>query len=119
MRKIAALPLAALLLSGCGLLGFTSNNAAHIASYASPYEGLPGKKVAIIVYADPATLDEYPGIRREISDFLADELRLRLSVPPNILEPQEVIYWQTDTLNWTAISEKDIGRHFAVDRVLF
>jgi hypothetical protein len=36
-----------------------------------------------------------------------------------LLNYDDVIAWQDDTINWFALSEKDIGRHFSVDKVLY
>ena len=36
-----------------------------------------------------------------------------------LLNPRDVIAWQNNTINWYALPEKDIGRHFSVDRVLY
>ena len=106
-----------LLLSGCGLFG-GGGEASRKYPLAAPYAGLADKSLAIVVYAQPATINEYPDARKEISTFIAAQMREHL---PNtrLLSPQDVIDWQDDTLNWYALTEKEIGRHFGVDRVLF
>jgi hypothetical protein len=82
------------------------------------YRGLDDKSVAIVVYTAQANTDEFPGARRDISSFVANQFRLHM---PNtrLLNPDDVMNWQDDTINWFALSEKDIGKHFSVDRVLY
>ena len=36
-----------------------------------------------------------------------------------LLNYKEVLNWQDDTLNWFGLTEKEIGKHFSVDRVVF
>ena len=82
------------------------------------YHGLAGKSVAIVVYAAPATIDEFPSARTDISSFLARQMRLKMP-DVRLLNYEEVVQWQDKTINWFAMSEKQIGRHFGVDRVLY
>ncbi|MCL2639585.1 MAG: hypothetical protein FWD53_01950 [Phycisphaerales bacterium] len=82
------------------------------------YDGLANKSVAIVVYIAPATIYEFPSAREDVSAFLAAQMRAKM---PNVrlLDSRHVIRWQDDTINWFAMSEKQIGRHFGVDRVLY
>jgi hypothetical protein len=102
-------------LAGCGL--FRPREGVSPTPAGGPYAGLADKSVAIVIYAQPATTDEYAGVREEISAFIANQLRQHLPTT-RILDPQEVITWQNSTINWFGLSERDIGRHFSVDRVL-
>ena len=105
-----------LLLAGCGLFG--GNKAPQGFTSATDYPGLADKSVAIVVYAPRATLEEYTGAREEISSFLVAKMRERMPTT-RLVAPREVIYFQDDTLNWTSLTERDIGRHFSVEKVLF
>ena len=82
------------------------------------YKGLDEKSVAIVVYADPATTLEYPNSRDEISAFVTEKLQVGMP-KVRLLNYKEVIRWQDDTLNWSAVPEKDIAKHFSVDRVIY
>lgn len=85
---------------------------------AAEYRGLDNKSVAIVIYAAQANTDEFPGARQEISEFIANQMRLHLPTT-RLLNYKEVINWQDETRNWFGLSEKDVGRHFSVDRVVF
>jgi hypothetical protein len=107
-----------LTLLGCNL--FTPKPAPALAakSIAAPYEGLVDKSVAVVIFAPAVIIDQYPGAREEIADFVTTKMREQMASTRLVL-PREIIYWQNDTLNWTNLPPRDIGRHFGVDRVLF
>jgi hypothetical protein len=104
-------------LSGCTLFG-PPKPKPYVDQTPPPYAGLRDKTVAIVVYAPQATVDEYPGVREEISSFLTREFRANMPTT-QLVDPRQVIAWQSSTLNWIGLSEAEIARHFAVDRVLF
>lgn len=85
---------------------------------AAQYQGLQDKSLAIVVYADPAILFEYPDARKEVSAFLAKKFHAAMP-SVRMLDYNQVINWQNETMNWQALPEKDIGKHFGVDRVLY
>ena len=101
-------------ISGCGMLGGGQQQAYPV---PAQYTGLADKSVAIVVFAMPATIDEFSGSREEISAFIANQMRLNMPTT-RVLDPQRVIEWQNNTINWFGLSEMDIGKHFQVDRVL-
>lgn len=112
-----ALPLA---IGGCGLFGIggtpPQTNLSNRTS-GSPYAGLAGNSVAIVVYAPQATLNEYTATREEICAFVVNQMRQHMPTT-RILDPDDLITWQNSTLNWANLSARDIGRHFNVDRVI-
>jgi hypothetical protein len=106
-----------LALPACGWLA-GMNERMNGAKVAAEYHGLENKSVAIVVYAAQATTDEFPKAREDISQFLALQMRLKMPTT-RILNYQEIINWQDDTINWDGLTEKQIGQHFSVDRVLY
>ena len=108
-----------LVLGGCGFLGIGSVTAPTLTTrtYGTAYPGLADKSVAIVVYAPSAVVNEYTGVREEISTFVATQMRGHMPTT-RLLDPRDVIDWQDRTLNWGNLSARDIGRHFGVDRVL-
>ncbi len=82
------------------------------------YKGLDGKSVALVLYADQATTNEYPAAREELAAFISSKLREKIPTC-KLLDYREVTIWQDDTMNWFGLTEKQIGKHFAVDRVLY
>jgi hypothetical protein len=131
---------AALLLAGCGLFG-GGQQGWKTSSWGVPYNGLQGKSLAIVVLVPTPTVDEFPRAQFEISSFLINEFAQHISRSPldfpatqpasgaagggaggvsfPIMNAQDIINWQSDTLNWQSLSEKEIGKKFGVDRVLF
>ncbi|MGN6367996.1 MAG: hypothetical protein ACTHN5_07025 [Phycisphaerae bacterium] len=111
-----ALLLLPLAFSGCQLFGFGEEVSGHPVS--AQYKGLDNKSVAIVIYADQATTNEFPAAREELSAFLASKMREHLPTI-KLLDYHEVMNWQDDTMNWFGLTEKQIGQHFSVDRVLY
>ena len=84
----------------------------------SAYAGLKHHSVAVVVYADDATLFMYPQAAKEVSSFL--DYDLKRAVPSaRILNYRDVINYQNQTPNWQALPIKAIGLHFSVDRVIY
>lgn len=113
---LAALVGATLPLAGCWL--FAASEQMRGRKVPAEYLGLADKSVAMVIYADQASTDEFPDSRTEISNFLAAAFRTKLP-SARLLDHREVSAWQDDTLNWNALPEKDIGKHFSTDRVLY
>jgi hypothetical protein len=108
------LPLSAL--SGCQLMGFQEEVSGHAVD--AQYKGLPNKSLAIVIYADQSTTNEFPATREELSAFVSNKLRENLATT-KLLDYHEVMNWQDETINWFGLTEKQIGTHFGVDRVLY
>jgi hypothetical protein len=108
----SCLAAAAMSLQGCGGVGQGSKQ------MVADYHGLDDKSLAIVVFTAQANTDEFPGARKDISNFVANKLRLHMPTT-RLMNFDEIIQWQDDTINWFGLSEKDIGKHFSVDRVLY
>jgi hypothetical protein len=105
-----------LTLAACQLFGYQEQISGHPVD--AQYKGLADKSVAIVIYADQATTNEFPAAREEMSAFLSTKLRESLSTT-KLLDYHEVMNWQDETINWFGLTEKQIGKHFGVDRVLY
>jgi hypothetical protein len=112
----AALLASPLLLSGCWIFSAAQQVAGK--KVEAQYKGLADKSIAIVVYTDQATTNEFPAAREEISSFIAAQIHENLPTA-RMLDYHEVMNWQDDTLNWFGLTEKEIGQHFSVDRVLY
>ena len=119
---VACVPL---LLAGCGVFdglgGMFSGARAKVPqgyTIASDYPGLTGQSVAIVVHVPRATLDEFTGARQEISDFVVADMRQHMPTT-QLVAPREVIAFQDDTLNWASMPQRDLGRHFSVQKMLY
>ncbi len=113
---VAALLCCPLVLTGCWF--FMASQEVSGKPIDAQYKGLADKSVAIVIYSDQATTNEFPAAREEISAFVAARFREHMPTV-QLLDYHEVMNWQDDTLNWFALPEKDIGKHFSVDRVLY
>ena len=115
-RSLFVALLLPLSLSGCQLLGYSEEVQGHAVD--AQYKGLDGKSVALVLYADQATTNEFPASREELSAFISSKLREK-SPTCKLLDYHEVLNWQDETINWFGLTEKQIGKHFSVDRVLY
>jgi hypothetical protein len=113
---LALLALCPVALTGCWL--FAAEGRMAGTKVEAEYKGLANSSVAIVIYADQATTDEFTENRKEIATFVATQIREHIPTA-QVLNPQEVINWQDDTINWYGLPEKDIAKHFKVDRVLY
>ncbi len=104
-------------LGGCGFFGGVYSDVAG-QPVAAQYTGMKKKSVLILVYTDSSTGFIYPQARKEVSSFVAYELRKHLP-KSKLLPSAEVIHYQDSTPGWDALPVKTIGRHFGVDRVLY
>ena len=102
-------------LSGCWL--FAANEKARGVEVTAEYTGLQDKSLAIVIYTEQATVNEFPAAREELSSFIAKQIHENIPTA-RLLDPRQVIRWQDETINWFGLTEKDIGTHFGVDRVL-
>ncbi len=120
MRRVLPLLVllgAACVTAGCGFLAgaYEQNNGKKV---VAAYTGLDDKSVAIVTDVDPATAMEYVSARAEIGAFVTAHFQ-QFMPKVKLLRYQDVIRWQDDTLQWQGLREKDIGKHFSVDRVLY
>ncbi|MCL2646154.1 MAG: hypothetical protein FWD61_04000 [Phycisphaerales bacterium] len=107
-------------LSSCSPCGFIAEAVEKVAgkSVVAEYHGLANKSVAIVVFMAPGIIDEFPSAREDVSGFLATQMRQKMP-DVRLLDYREVIRWQDDTIHWSSMTEKNIGRRFGVDRVLY
>jgi hypothetical protein len=104
-------------LAGCAYLAgaFEQNSGKKV---LATYTGMDDKSVAIVTDVDPATALEYVSARAEIGAFVTAQFQQNMP-KVKLLRYQDVIRWQDDTLQWQGLREKEIGKHFSVDRVLY
>lgn len=81
------------------------------------YPYLDGKKICIVVWAEQATLFEYPNVRFELSEWVSSELSNALrgaTVVPN----RSIVELQNREPDWERMNPGEIGKRFGADRVL-
>ncbi|HVS71662.1 MAG TPA: hypothetical protein VHQ47_10450 [Phycisphaerae bacterium] len=116
LMVVAGLMAVPFVFTGCWF--FAASREVNGEKIPAQYTGLANQSVAIVVYADQASTDEFPNSREEIANFLTAAFHSKMP-SVRLLDPREVMNWQDDTLNWNALEEKDIGKHFSTDRVLY
>ncbi|MFB3893719.1 MAG: hypothetical protein ACE15C_17030 [Phycisphaerae bacterium] len=82
------------------------------------YAGLEGRSVAIVVYADAGTLFEYPRARLEVASAIANEMRANVK-NVRVVDPQRVIRWQNENLDWDNTDRTKMGQLFGANYVLY
>ncbi len=118
IKLAAVLGLAAGMLTLPGCMAAAAEGRMKGEAVAAQYDGLHHHSVAIVVYADDATLWEYASAREDVAAFVAQELRTNMPTI-RLMNNREVSNWQQETLHWEALSVKDMGKHFSVDRVIY
>lgn len=81
------------------------------------YPYLAGKKVCILVWADPDTEFTFPYVRLEVSEHLRAALETTVhgvTLVPN----RDVVDYQNRNPDWTTQHPAEIGQRFGADRVL-
>jgi hypothetical protein len=85
------------------------------------FDKLPGKRVAILVWTDPATLFDYPYARIEIATYIADKLSYEMAQRKRgtqVVDPRDL----EDFLQKNAaarVNPWEVGRHFNADYVIY
>lgn len=108
-------------LSGCNLLAWPLYVLAPRGprdTVKAEFDGLVGKTVAVVVYADMNMLYEYPYCREEmstaVSKELIDNVKGAWPVPPG-----KVVRYQDANPHWAAMSMVELGRALNADYVLY
>jgi hypothetical protein len=122
---VLAIGMLAPCLAGCQAMAFPFLmwGAEPTKDVPAEYPYLPGKKIAIFVWAEPDTLFEFPRVRLELSEHVANAMiegfktAKRLD-PVNFVPNRNIEDFQTREPDWDRRDPAELGRHFAADRVL-
>jgi hypothetical protein len=81
------------------------------------YPYLPGKKVCLLVWAEPETLFAYPDVQYELSQHIIHAMKSPL---PNVsfIPSKEVIALQKRDARWDRSDPAELGSRFGADRTL-
>lgn len=82
------------------------------------FNKLDGKKVAIVVWAQPETLLQFPHMRLELASQVTYQMKQRLKTTQTV-PAEQVATYQDRNLNWDAVPPPQIGKQFGADYVLF
>lgn len=124
-KRTKTAALAGMLLLACGLCGC---EAAGFILYvfmppdktetvAPQYDGLAGKTVAVVVYADTAVQCDYPLAMLDVATAVGAELEERLEGITTI-DPRRVIRYQRENVRWDSMDKTILGKKLSADAVL-
>lgn len=113
--------LAVVSLGGCGAIGYLGYLIAPDMSkkdVKAEFAGLAGQRVAIVVFAGPDVLYDYPYARYELGASVKSELEKNVK-GISVVSPRTVLKFQDETIDWEAMPRTEIGRKFDADYVLY
>ena len=79
---------------------------------------LPGKSVAVVIYADQSVQYEYPLARVELSAAIGEELKERID-DATVVDWRRIIKYQESNSDWTSMDRAELGKLFSADFVLY
>lgn len=108
-------------LPGCDLARYNAwllfGEGAHV-TVPAEFEGLKGKRVAVVVFADERTRYENYLAPLTLSMEVARELEQRVD-GAKAVNPQRILRYQRENIDWDAADKTELGRLFDADYVLF
>lgn len=111
----------ALLASACNLLTPLIFIGEHKKTITAEFDKLPGSRVAVVVWTEPATLFDYPYARFELASYVADKLVAELGGTPagiEVVDPRDIEdYLQRHYGH--QIDPEAIGRQFDTQYVIY
>ncbi len=84
---------------------------------APEFDKLAGTRTLILVWADPATLFDYPHVRLELANYVGDQIQAELK-STEIVDSLRVADYRERALD-SAIDPAVVGREFDADIVLY
>lgn len=113
IRGIAVAALA--LVVGCNWLVPGIFLTEHKKTVPAEFARLKGKQAAVVVWAEPETLFDYPHVRLELSSYISDKLRAELP-STRLIDPPRIEDYAQRILD---ADPERIGQHFGVDMVVY
>ena len=121
MRMRMALAMIPLAAASCNLLTPIALMVEPTKRVAPEFDKLPGKKVAVLVWTEPATLFDYPHTRFELATFIGDKLHAELGGRESgtiVVDPRDV----EDFIQQRPPAQIDpyaVGKKFDADYVIY
>ncbi len=119
--KPTSLAAVALFAGSCNLLTPLVFVGDHKKKILAEFDKLPNSKVAVLVWADAATLFDYPHARFELAAYVGDKLQTELAQrkqPIELVDARDVEDFLQKNLG-ARIDPQKVGRHFDVDYMVF
>ncbi|OPX24940.1 MAG: hypothetical protein B1H04_01090 [Planctomycetales bacterium 4484_123] len=102
--------------SGLRYVGFLFAPSAPMKTVPAEYD-MKGKTLAVVVFARPETLLEYPQVYIELFDAVRVELKNRVR-NVTLVDPRRVVRYQDANPNWDSQRPEKLCRVFGCDAVL-
>jgi len=109
------------LLASCNLLTPFAVLGEHRKRVLPEFDKLAGKRVAVLVWTDPATLFDYPFTRFELATYVGDKLHSEMAqrdLATEVVDPRDVEDFLQKNLG-ARIDPHAVGRQFATDYVVY
>ena len=109
------------LLASCNLLTPFVVLAGHSKKVAAEFDKLAGKRVAVLVWTEPATLFDYPHVRFELATYIGDKLFAEMgqrNLGTQVVDPRDVEDYLQKNLD-AQIDPYAVGRKFNADYVVY
>jgi len=105
---------------GCqptGYLLYLFTPAAQAKTVEAEFHGLEGRRVAVVIYADPRVQYDYPFARLTVATAVGSELRNRLK-GVTVIEPAKIIKYQDQNTYWESMEKTELAKALGADYVL-
>jgi hypothetical protein len=109
------------LVAGCKLLTPLIFVGEHKRKVSPEFDKLAFSRVAILVYADPSTLFDYPYTRFELATYIGDKLYAGMGqrgLEVDVVDPRDVEDFTQQNLE-AQIDPQAVGEHFDADYVVY
>ena len=108
-------------LTGCGPAGYLTwlfLGDAKTVEVPADFEGLPERRVAIVVYTDMGVQYEYSHARLGLSMAIGSELKKHVD-GVTFVDPQRVVTYQDENVHWESMDRAKLGQILGADYVLY
>src|SRR3972149_1636065 len=109
------------LLASCNLLTPLAVLGQHTKKISPEFDKLAGKRVAVLVWTEPATLFDYPHSRFELATYIGDKLYAEMgqrNLATQVVDPRDVEDYLQKNLD-AQIDPYAVGRQFKADFVVY
>jgi len=109
------------LLASCNLLTPFVVLGEHTKKVSPEFDKLAGKRVAVLVWTEPATLFDYPHVRFELATYIGDKLHAemgRRDIGTQVVDPRDVEDYLQKNID-AQINPYAVGRKFNADYVVY
>jgi len=109
------------LLASCNLLKPLVLIGEHTKKVSPEFDKLAGKRVAVLVWTQPATLFDYPHVRFELATYIGDKLHAEMAqrnLGTQVVDPRDVEDFLQKNID-AQIDPYAVGRQFNADYVVY